>query len=41
VDLIVSGDQDLLRLGSFQGVPIVQPAEALRWLATERGDRVR
>ena len=30
VDLIVSGDDDLLVLGSFEGVPIVNAAEALR-----------
>lgn len=29
-DLIVSGDQDLLVLGSYQGIPIVAAAEALR-----------
>jgi len=29
VELIVSGDNDLLSLGSFQGVPIVVPAEAV------------
>lgn len=29
-DLIVSGDDDLLVLGSFEGVPIVNAAEALR-----------
>ena len=28
-DLIVSGDDDLLALGSFQGIPIVTPAECL------------
>ena len=30
VELIVSGDDDLLVLGSFEGVPIVNTAEALR-----------
>jgi putative PIN family toxin of toxin-antitoxin system len=30
VDLIVSGDKDLLDLKSFQGIAIVTPAEALR-----------
>jgi predicted nucleic acid-binding protein len=30
VDLIVSGDNDLLSLESFEGIPIVAPAEALR-----------
>lgn len=30
VDLIVSGDDDLLSLGSFEGIRIVAPAEAVR-----------
>jgi putative PIN family toxin of toxin-antitoxin system len=30
VDLIVSGDEDLLSLDSYQGIPIVLPAQALR-----------
>lgn len=29
-DLIVSGDDDLLALTHYQGIPIVNPAEALR-----------
>jgi uncharacterized protein len=29
VDLIVSGDKDLLSLGSFQGIPIIAPAQAV------------
>ncbi len=29
-DLVVSGDSDLLKLGQYQGIPIVGPAEALR-----------
>ena len=29
VELIVSGDNDLLSLGSFQGIPILAPAEAI------------
>ena len=29
VDLIVSGDNDLLSLGSFEGIPIIAPAEAV------------
>lgn len=29
-DLIVSGDADLLSLGSFQGIPVVSPTGALR-----------
>ncbi|MBI3045913.1 MAG: putative toxin-antitoxin system toxin component, PIN family [Betaproteobacteria bacterium] len=28
-DLVVSGDSDLLELGQYQGIPIVNPAEAL------------
>ena len=28
-DAIVSGDKDLLSMGSFQGIPIIQPTEAL------------
>lgn len=31
-DLIVSGDDDLLTLGSFEGIPIVSPAQALERL---------
>ena len=30
VDLIVTGDDDLLSLGSFEGIPIIAPAEAVR-----------
>lgn len=40
-DLIVSGDLDLLILGDFGGIPIVQPAEALRLFAVRGGDRTR
>jgi putative PIN family toxin of toxin-antitoxin system len=29
VELIVSGDNDLLSLGGFEGIPIVAPAEAV------------
>ena len=29
VELIVSGDNDLLSLGSFEGIPIIAPAEAV------------
>ena len=29
IDLIVSGDNDLLSLGNFQGIPIAAPAEAV------------
>lgn len=35
-DLIVSGDQDLLVLGSYQGIPIVTAAEALRRVEAEK-----
>jgi predicted nucleic acid-binding protein len=35
VDLIVSGDKDLLTLKSFQGIAIVTPADALRLVDTE------
>lgn len=28
-DLIISGDSDLLKLGQYQGIPIVSPAAAL------------
>jgi uncharacterized protein len=31
-DLIISGDDDLLSLGSFEGIPIVTPAQALERL---------
>ena len=31
-DLIVSGDKDLLRLGTYRGIPIVRPMEFLRTL---------
>jgi uncharacterized protein len=33
VDLIVSGDRDLLSLKTFRSIPIVTPAEAVRILA--------
>ena len=29
VELIVSGDKDLLSLGSFEGIPIIAPAQAI------------
>jgi putative PIN family toxin of toxin-antitoxin system len=29
VDLIISGDADLLTLGSYAGIPIIDPAEAI------------
>lgn len=31
-DLVVSGDRDLSDLKQFKGMPIVRPAEALRWI---------
>src|SRR5450830_622794 len=31
-ELIVSGDKDLLVLQSFEGIPILTPAQALAWL---------
>jgi putative PIN family toxin of toxin-antitoxin system len=33
-DLIISGDADLLTLGSHAGIPIVTPAEALARLGS-------
>lgn len=33
VDLIVSGDGDLLSLKTFRGIPIVTPAEAVNRIA--------
>jgi predicted nucleic acid-binding protein len=29
VELVVSGDNDLLSLGSVEGVPIIRPADAI------------
>lgn len=34
VDFIVSGDDDLLSLNQYQGIPIVSPAEALHRIKT-------
>jgi uncharacterized protein len=34
-EMIVSGDADLLSLGSFEGIPIVAPAEAV-WLLVDK-----
>jgi len=34
-DAIVSGDKDLLTLGSFEGIPIIDAREALRRLGLE------
>lgn len=34
VDLIVSGDGDLLVLQAFEGIPIVTPAQALQRIGT-------
>jgi uncharacterized protein len=36
VDLIVSGDQDLLDLNPFQNIPILAPAEALRTIEARK-----
>jgi uncharacterized protein len=33
VELIVSGDHDLISLSSFQGIPILAPAEAVNLIA--------
>lgn len=30
VGLIVSGDDDLLALGNYQGIPIISPAQAVQ-----------
>lgn len=38
-DVIVSGDNDLLRLGSFRGIPIVRPRSFLETLG--QGNNVR
>lgn len=32
-DAIVTGDQDLLALGEFEGIPILSPRELLDWLS--------
>jgi putative PIN family toxin of toxin-antitoxin system len=34
-EMIVTGDKDLLVLGSYAGIPILNPAEALKRLAGE------
>ena len=31
-DLVISGDADLLVLGAYDGIPIVDPAAAIAWL---------
>lgn len=36
-ELIVSGDADLLSLGSFEGIAIVAPADAVRLLVEKGG----
>lgn len=36
VDLIVSGDKDLLELNTFQNIPILVPAEALRRIEAQK-----
>jgi putative PIN family toxin of toxin-antitoxin system len=35
VDLVVSGDKDLLSLSSFQGIPIVAPAQAISFIGAK------
>lgn len=37
-DCIVSGDRHLLRLGSFQGIPVVPPTTLLAFLNSEPTD---
>ncbi len=32
VDVIASGDDDLLAMQSYAGIPILDPAQALRWI---------
>ena len=34
-DLIISGDADLLTLGSYAGIPIIDPAEAIIRIGTQ------
>lgn len=34
VDLIISGDEDLLAVGNFQGIPIVNPIQTLNQITT-------
>jgi uncharacterized protein len=36
-ELIVSGDADLLSLGTFEGIAIVAPADAMRLLIEKGG----
>jgi len=36
VDAIVSGDEDLLTLSPFEGIPVLSPAAFLRRLASQR-----
>jgi uncharacterized protein len=38
VDVIVSGDKDLLVLGSFEGIPIVTAEQALAQLTRPQAD---
>ena len=38
-DFIVSGDDDLLSIGSYQGIRIINAAEALRYLEVGNGER--
>jgi hypothetical protein len=36
--LIASGDNDLLSLGSFQGIPIIAPTQAISLIEDNRQD---
>jgi len=38
-DVIVSGDADLLELRQFEGIPILDPAQALRRLGADEPER--
>ncbi len=38
-DFIISGDRHLLELRSFQGIPIVTPAEYVDQVGPQRGNR--
>ena len=36
-DLIITGDADLLTLGSYAGVPTIEPAEAIAGFGGQTG----
>jgi len=40
-EMIVSGDKDSLILGAFKGIPIVDPAEALKRVTLRAGQNPR